>query len=92
MHLVLQDELLRLGDGGVRLALLVFDDELDVGAAELVVLFVEIHLEAVDHVLADLGEDTGGRREIADPYFFGLRGCRDAERHGAAQQQRTEPS
>ena len=32
---------------------------------------VEVHLEAVDHVLADLGEDAGGRREEADAQLLG---------------------
>ena len=88
MHLVLQDQLLGLGDAGVRLALVVLDDELHVHAAELVAVLVEIQLEAVDHVLADLGKDAGHRRDVADAQFFraGGRGQTEAERKTAAQQ------
>ena len=89
VNLVLQDQLLGLGDAGVRLALVVLDDELHVGAAELAAVFVEIELEAVDHVLADLGEDAGRRRDEADAQFFraGRRGRSKTERQTAAQQQ-----
>ena len=39
-------------------------------------MLVEIHLEAVDHVLADLGKDAGHRRDEADAQFFRLRARR----------------
>ena len=76
MHLVLQDQLLGLGDAGVRLGLIVLDDEFDVHPAKLAAMFVKVHLEAVDHILADLGEDAGHRRDVTDAQFFGagLRG------------------
>ena len=87
LHLVLQDQLLGLGDGGVRLALVVLDDELHVGAAEFAAVLVEIHLEAVDHVLADLGEDAGRRRDEADAQVFGLCRARSMPRRERADQQ-----
>jgi hypothetical protein len=66
VHLVLQDELLRLGDIDVGLALVVLDDEGNLGAAELSIVLVQIHLEAVDHIGAELGEDAGARRKETD--------------------------
>src|SRR5262252_4399472 len=66
MHLVLQDELLGPGDGGVRLGLFVLHDELHFRPAEVAVDVVKVELEAIDHILADLGEDAGGRRHISD--------------------------
>ena len=47
--------------------------QLHVGAAELAAMLVEIKLKAVDHVLADLGEDAGHRRDETDAQFFRLR-------------------
>ena len=87
MHLVLQDQLADLGHRGVRLALLVLDDEPDLHPAEVALDLVEIHLEAVDHVLADLGEDAGRRREEADAQFLLLlrAGGGGSDRERAAQ-------
>ena len=73
VHLVLQGQLFGFGHRRVGLALLVLDDQLDLRPGEVAVDLVEIHLEAVDHVLADLGEDTGDRRDKADAQFFLLR-------------------
>ncbi len=91
LNVILQDELLGLGDAGIGLALVVLDDEFHIHAAELVVVLGEIELEAVHHVLADLGEDAGDRRDVADAQFLRLRGRRQAQsnRESAAQQQRT---
>jgi len=71
VHLVLQDEFLGPGDGGVRLGLFVFDDELHFRPAEVAVDVVKVELEAIDLSLADLGEDAGGRRHISDAQFLG---------------------
>ena len=84
--MVAQDQLFRLGDGGVRLALVILDDELHVHAAELAAVLIQIKLEAVGHVLADLGEDAGHRRDEADAQFFGIgrRGQTETERQTTA--------
>ena len=71
--LSLQHQLLGLGHAEVGLGLVVLDDQLDVGAAELVAVFVQIHLEAVDHILADLGEQARHRRDESDAQLFRLR-------------------
>ncbi len=73
-------------------ALLVLDDELHVHAAKFVVLLVEIHLEAVDHVLADLGEQAGHRRNEAEAQFFRRRGGAETEAQRRAAQQRCNDS
>ena len=92
MHLVLQDELLGLGDGGVGFALAVLDDQLHLGARKGAAGLLEIHVEAVDHVLADLRQDAGRRRDHADAQFLGRIGNRgDSERDAAAQHQRHKP-
>ena len=57
----------------VGLGLVVLEDELDVGAAELVAVLVEIKLEAVVHVLADLREEAGHRRNETEAELLGLR-------------------
>ena len=85
LHLVLQDELFGLGDRGVGLGLLVLDDELHFRPAEVVLDVVEVHLEAIDHILADLGKDAGGRRHKADAQFLGVVRRR---RHAEARQRR----
>ena len=79
VNLVRQDELVGLGDAGVRLALVVFDDQGHLGAAELAVVLVQIHLEAVLHVGAELREDAGLRRDEADAQFFRRRVERRAD-------------
>ncbi|MEJ2379068.1 MAG: branched-chain amino acid ABC transporter permease [Pseudolabrys sp.] len=85
--LYLPTGLMGLGDRGGGLALIVLDDELDVGAAQLAAVLVEIHLEAVAHVLADLGKDAGHRRDEADTQFLGLgRRCHAQAEHEAAQE------
>ncbi len=38
----------------------------------------EIHLEAVDHVLADLGEDARRRRDETDVEILSARRCAQA--------------
>ena len=84
MHLVLQDQLLGLGHGGVGLALLVLDDEFHLRPAERAALvLVEVHLEA-----ADLGEDARDRRVEANSQLF-LRAGGDGghgEGHAAAHE------
>ena len=63
------------------------------GLAEVAVDVVKVELEAIDHVFADLGEDAGGRRHVADAQFLGgVRRRRQAQGNNAAQQRRTEPS
>jgi hypothetical protein len=93
VHLVLQDQFLGFGDAGVGFALIVLDDEFHVHAAELAAMFVEVHLEAVDHVLADLREDARHRRDVADAQFFGAGGGGQAEAEGktTAHQHFVEP-
>src|SRR6185295_19462001 len=57
---------------------------------EVALDLVEIHLEAVDHVLADLGEDAGGRGHESDAQLFGgTRGRHQSEGEHASQEQRT---
>jgi hypothetical protein len=79
VHLVGQDQLVGAGDGGVRLALAVLDDQGHLGAAEHAVVLVQIHLEAVLHVGAELREDAGLRRDESDAEIVGV--CRRGE-HG----------
>ena len=83
VHLVRQDELVGLGDAGVRLALIVLEDHRHLGAAELALVLVQIHLEAVEHVDAELRENAGARRDEADAQL--LRRRRRAERSTAQQ-------
>ena len=83
VHLVRQDELVGLGDAGVRPALIVLDDQVDLGAAEHALVLVQIHLEAVLHVDAELREDAGLRRDEADAKLLRL-SERRAPRHTAA--------
>ncbi len=94
MHLVLQDEFLGLGDGDVALALLVLDDELDVHAAKLVAVLLEVEQEAITHVDAGLREAAGEGREIADAEFFraGGSGQAEADRDRRAYQYRLKLS
>ena len=94
MHLVLQDEFLGLGDGDVALALLVLDDELDVHAAKLVAVLLEVEQEAIAHVDAGLREAAGERREIADAELFraGGSGQAEADRDRRAHQYRSKLS
>ncbi len=73
LDLVLKNQFLCFGDAEVGLGLVVLEDELDVHAAELVAVLVEIELETVVHVLADLREQAGHRRNEADAQFFRLR-------------------
>ena len=88
LHFVLQNQLLGFGDTEVGLGLVVLEDELDVHAAELVAVLIEIHLEAVDHIFADLGEQAGHRRNETDAQLFRLRRRKTyAEQKCAAQQQ-----
>ena len=67
---------------------MVFDDERHVHAAELVIVFREIKLEAIHHVLADLGKDAGHRRDVTDAQFLsiGLRGQTQTEGKTTAEQ------
>jgi hypothetical protein len=66
VDLVLLDHLACLVERGGRVALVVLDDQLDLASADLAADLVEIELGAVDHVLADLRERAGERREHAD--------------------------
>ena len=47
----------------------------------------EIKLEAVHHVLADLGKDAGHRRDVADAQFFGVGRGGQPETEGQATAQ-----
>ena len=62
-------------------ALVVLDDELHLDAAEFAVVLVQIHLEAVDHVGAELREDAGARRQETDVQLLRAR-RRSGEQHG----------
>ena len=82
VHVVLARELLGLAHADRRLAFLVLDDEGHFRAGEVALLLVEIHLEAVLHVLADLREDPGHRREEADFELLGKRRTRGQGQRG----------
>ncbi len=78
---------------GVGLGLIVLDDEFHFGAGEVAFDFVEIHLEALDHVFADLGKAAGHGRDEADAQFFRLRRRIQAgNRQCGAEQQRCNSS
>jgi hypothetical protein len=64
--LVLQDQLLGPGDVGVGLGLVILDDQLHIRAGEVALGCVEIYVEAIDRVLADLGEETGHGHDHAE--------------------------
>src|SRR5262249_2924156 len=80
VDLVLVDQLARLGQRGGRRPLVVLDDELDLAAAGLAADLVEVELGPIDHVLADLREGAGHRREEADLDRRGLRAGRRRRR------------
>src|SRR5262249_8550441 len=71
LHLVLENQFLHFGDAGIRLALLVLDDEFHLRAGEIALYFVEIHLKAINHILADLREYASRWREKTDAQLFG---------------------
>ena len=56
------DELAVLGLRDGRVALVVFLDQLDLPAGGLIADLLEGELEALEHVLAGLGEDAAERR------------------------------
>jgi hypothetical protein len=72
LNLIVQHKLLRLRDAKIGFGLVVLKNEFDVHAAQLVTVLFQIHLESVDHVLSDLGKETGHRRDKADTEFFRL--------------------
>src|SRR6185437_11925009 len=91
LHLVLEHQFLGFRDRGIQLASRILDDEFDGGAAELALVLIQIHLEAIDHVLADLGEYAGHRRNEPDTQFIGLgRGAHAQAEHEAAAQQQAQ--
>ena len=73
MNLILTDQLLGLEDTDRRLGLIVFHDELHGGPGKVAPNLVHIHLEAVDHVLANLRERPGHRCYKPDAQFLGRR-------------------
>jgi hypothetical protein len=92
VHLVLAHELLRLPHADRGLAFLVLDDEGHLGAAELALVLVEIQLEAVLHVLADLRKDAGHRRQEPDAQLLlRLSRGRRHQRHRPPYRPTTEP-
>jgi len=79
---------LRLVERGRRIALVVLDEHLDLPAGDLAADLGEVELVAVHHVLADLREGAGERREESDLDRRRLRGCADGrgQRRGECQQ------
>ncbi len=84
VDLVVADELPVLRDGRGRVALRVLLEQLDLAAARLVADLLERELEAVEHVLARLGEDPRERAEESDADR--LRGSRRTRREGEQSQ------
>ena len=78
VDLVVADELPVLRDGRGRVALRVLLEQLDLAPARLVADLLERELEAVEHVLACLGEDPRERAEESDADR--LRGSRRTRR------------
>ena len=74
MHLVLEREFFSLADSDWRLRFRILHNELHLGAREVTADLVQVKLEAVAHILADLGETTCQWRQEADAQF--LRGAR----------------
>src|SRR6266508_6209569 len=66
VNLVVADELPVLRDRRGRVSLGVLLEQLDLAAARLVVDLLQRQLEAVEHVLAGLGEDRGKGPEVSD--------------------------
>src|SRR5262249_10092047 len=66
VDVVLVDELARLGERRLRVALGVLDDELDLSAGHGAVDLVEVQLGTVEHVLAERRGGAGQRRQEAD--------------------------
>ena len=81
-------ELAELGDGRARVARGVLDDHLDLAAGDLMPRFLQVHLEAVDHVPSDLGGPARERRQEAD--LDGLLLRLDGRQHGDADGQEGE--
>jgi hypothetical protein len=73
VDLVLKNQFPGLGHGGVRLAGRVLDDELDARPTEPVVVFIQVHPEAIDHLLAGLRKAARRGREKADAKLLSAR-------------------
>ena len=82
VDLVLLDELARLVERGRRVALAVLDDELERPPRRDAADLVQVQLGAVHHVLADLREGAGERREHAEPDRAVLGLCHDRRQQG----------
>ena len=82
VHLIVEDQLLRLKHADRGLGLVILDDELYAGPGEVVLRRLEVHFKAADHVLADLGERPGHRCNESDAQLFRLR----REKTGAEQE------
>src|SRR5256712_3740257 len=96
VHLVLLDELPRLGEGGRRVPLRVLHDQLDLPPAHLGADPVQVELGAVQHVLAQRRRGAGERRQETDLDGPALRrrraggGERRGERHAEDGGQRAD--
>jgi hypothetical protein len=80
VDIVRQDELVGLGDAGVRPTLIIFDDQGHLGPAKLAPVLVQVHLETVLHVNAELRENAGLRRDETNAQFFRCRRWRAVRR------------
>ena len=81
VDLVLPRQLFGLEHARRRSRLVVLEDELHLQSAEVTLDLFGVHLPAVDHVLADLGERAGHRCDEADAQLLlRRRGCR-TQRH-----------
>src|SRR3989441_889458 len=89
VHLVVLDELARLGERGRRLAFVVLEDDLELPAARLPARLLPVQLAAAVHVLAGGGDGARQGRDEADlDRSLGgrLAGDERGERHGDEQE------